>query len=114
MRTSPPAASSERAHGPHDAPHSPEGKPRGAAQDLPSRVVILAATLDDASDIGRIISHVAEPGDSGLVQFDMTPSIASIRLEVPGFEELVEQVGDAAEEYPGERLLVLGRPPGGR
>ena len=37
-----------------------------------------AATLDDASDIGRIISHVAEPGENGLSQFDMTPSIASI------------------------------------
>ena len=67
-----------------------------------------AATLDDASDIGRIISQVAEPGDSGLTRFDMTPEHREHRLEVPGFEKLVEQVGDAAEEHLGERLLVLG------
>ena len=39
-----------------------------------------AATLEEARDIGRIISQTAEPGDRGPSQLDITPSIATIAL----------------------------------
>ena len=37
-----------------------------------------ASMLEETSDIGRIISQNADPGDKGPSQLDITPSIASI------------------------------------
>ena len=79
VRTSPPAASNERRMARTMLPIPPSGSPVEPRRTC-RRGSCSAETFDDASDIGRIISQVAEPGDSGLTQFDMTPSIASIDL----------------------------------